>query len=330
MEATIAASIVIPAWNGAAWLATCLDSLITLLPHDCEIIVVDDASSDGSAEMASRYSGERRVRVFQNAVNSGFGKTVNRGLAAACGGIRVLLNQDTQTIRDWLTPLRAAMAADDGIGIAGCRLLYPDGRVQHAGGRIDVRGEGLHFREDPPLDSAGLADPDYVTGAALAISQRCYETIGPMDEGFGKAYYEDVDWCFRARAAGFRVVYYPRAELIHAEVSSGAGVDIEGMARFQANRLRFALKHFSSDDIGGRFLWAELDWLRGLAPGAVPLAAAMQRAYYRQLLGLGELERARAANRRSFEKDEMDTISQALVTLRATVPLAGAAAPPAA
>lgn len=315
------ASILIPAWNGAAFLPACLDSLLSWLAPEHDILVIDDGSTDGTAAIADSRATDTRVRVIRNAANMGFAYAANQGLAEAGGNVLILLNQDTISARDWITPLLAAMASDARIGIAGCRLRYPDGRVQHAGGRVNERGEGAHFGHDPSLDSNGLAEVDFVTGACLAITRACLTTIGPLDVGFGRAYFEDVDWCYRARTAGYRVVYSGRAELIHAEASVSAGADFESMVRFHGNRLRFVVKHFAPDALADGFPEAERRWLRGLGPGGERLVAAMQRVYFRHLLRLGALVRARAdCQSAPVPADEVDTITRALVSLRATAP----------
>lgn len=310
------ATIIVPTWNGAPWIDACLATALTHLPPSTSFIVVDDASADNTAAIVARHQAGGRVQLIRHATNQGFARAVNRGLAEARGGVVALLNQDTVSPRDWLSPLLTAMAADPQVGIAGCRLLYPNGDVQHAGGRINGRGEGTHFRVDPLLDANGLADLDYVTGAALAIRRACLDAVGGLDEGFGLAYYEDVDLCFRARRAGFRVVYCPAAELVHAEASLSASEDLEGMARFQGNRLRLVLKHFSASRLAGEFLPLEQAWLRSQGARGAPLVAAMHRAYYRHLLGVPGIARLR-----NDLAGEVDTIGMVLRTLRATVPL---------
>lgn len=315
------ASIIIPTWNGAAFLPACLDSLLGWLAPEHDVFIVDNGSTDGTAEFADRHPACARLRVIRNAANMGFAHAVNQGLSEARGNVLILLNQDTVSARDWITPLLYAMASDPRIGIAGCRLLYPDGSIQHAGGRVNERGEGAHFGHDPSLDSNGLAEVEFVTGACLAITRACLTTIGPLDEGFGRAYFEDVDWCYRARTAGYRVVYSGRAELIHAEASASAGADFESMVRFHGNRLRFVVKHFAPDALANGFPEAERRWLRGLGPGGERLIAAMQRVYFRHLVNLGTLVRARTdCQSVPVSADEVDTIARTLVSLRALAP----------
>jgi GT2 family glycosyltransferase len=128
-------SVIIPIWNGSEYLHACLDSLMA---HDYpifEIIAVDNASVDGSAELIARHYPQ--VRLIRNAVNLGFAGGCNAGLKAAQGDILVLLNQDVIVQPGWLRALVKALQKPK-IGIVGCKMLYPDGRtIQHAGGWIE-------------------------------------------------------------------------------------------------------------------------------------------------------------------------------------------------
>ncbi len=130
-------SIIIPVWNGSAHLPACLDSLLRLnAPTTAlEIIAVDNASTDGSADLlAGRYP---QVRLVCNARNEGFAGGCNRGLQAATGDYLILLNQDTVVTPSWLDWLQAALE-DPAVGVAGCKILYPDSQtIQHAGGWLE-------------------------------------------------------------------------------------------------------------------------------------------------------------------------------------------------
>jgi GT2 family glycosyltransferase len=121
---------------------------------------------------------------------------------------------------------------------------------------------------------------------------------------------------------GFRVVYCPRAELIHAEVSAAAGSDIESLSRFHFNRLRFVFKHFDAAVLTGEFLDREMAWLGGLGRVGAGLGAAAHRAYFRHLVGLYDLARARGANLQGGDAPhQVDTIAQVLISLRAAISL---------
>jgi len=184
------ASIIIPTWNGLQLISACLDSLLAQEYSDFEIIVVDDDSTDGTADwVAKQYP---QINLVHHSSNLGFCHACNSGLEQAKGDILVLLNHDTEVMAGWLAELVAVLATDSTIGIAGGKALYPDGRIQHAGGYIDERGAGEHYgyleADDGRFDQ--VKDVDFITGATLAITRDAYEAVGNLDIGFSPAYYE--------------------------------------------------------------------------------------------------------------------------------------------
>ncbi|RIK58197.1 MAG: hypothetical protein DCC57_00915 [Chloroflexi bacterium] len=320
------ASVIIPAWNGADDLPACLDALLAQTGVDFEVIVVDNASADGSADqVAARYGHDRRVRLLRQTANLGFGGGCNTGLAQARGDVLVLLNQDTEVRPGWLAALVDALYADPAVGIAGSKALYPDGTIQHAGGRIDAQGNGSHlgYRQPDQGQFDRPAGVDYVTGASLALRRDLYEAIGGFDEGFGRAYCEDVDLCLRARAAGRRVVYAPRSVLVHKEESRAAAPGHDAMLLYQRNRLRVVAKHWPRARLEDEFLPAERAWLENLGPGGEQLIAAVHEAYLAHLLGLAEL----AVQRQHLlgeDPAQIPALAQVLTTLHAVYPLRAA------
>lgn len=317
------ASVIIPAWNGIADLPGCLDALLAQTGVEFEVIVVDNGSGDGSADLvAARAARDPRLRLLRQPANLGFGGGCNVGLAQAQGAVLVLLNQDTEVRPGWLAALVDALHADSTIGIAGSKAIYPDGTIQHAGGRIDAQGSGSHlgYRQPDQGQFDQPADVDYVTGASLALRRDLYAAIGGFDEGFGAAYCEDVDLCLRARAAGRRVVYIPRSILIHKEESRAAAPGHDAMLRYHRNRLRVVAKHWPRARLESEFLPAERAWLEGLEPGGEYLIAVAHEAYLVQLLNLAEL----AAWRQRLlgeAPSHIATLAQVLTTLHAVYPL---------
>jgi GT2 family glycosyltransferase len=314
------ASVIVLSWNGMADLRECLDAVRSQDFTDFEIIVVDNGSTDGSADfVASHYPGVRLIRTERNL---GFAAGNNQGLRVGTGDVLVLLNQDTVVQAGWLKGLVEAVVSDATCGIAGGKALYPDGRIQHAGGRVDERGCGSHYgyRQRDVGQCEQVQDVEYVTGATLAISRAASEVIGGLDEGFGCAYYEDVDWCYRAKEAGFRVVYTPHAVLIHKESSAAADLSHEGMYYFQRNRLRFVLKHWSTERLVEEFLPAERSWLKGLDAGSERLIAAAHHAYLYHLLHLNDLIEWRMSAL-GTQEDDAEALAKALVDLRVVVPI---------
>ena len=314
------ASVVIPVWNGMNDLPTCLAALASQSHVAREIIAVDNASTDGSGDwIAANYP---TVRLIRHAENMGFGGACNAGLAAAQGDVLVLLNQDTAARPDWLAALVKTLDEHADIGIAGSKALYPDGTIQHAGAVVDARGTsehlGQHQADTGQFDQ--LADADYVTGASLAIRRALYDQIGGFDPGFHPAYLEDVDLCYRARAAGLRVVYVPTSVLVHNERSTAATPDYAGALLYHRQRLRFVSKHWTAARLRDEFLPAESAWLHQLRPSEEQWLAAAHHAYMVQLLNLGELSTWRQTLL-GEPPQAIETVAQVLKTLRAVYPL---------
>jgi GT2 family glycosyltransferase len=181
--------------------------------------------------------------------NGGHAADCNRGLAAASGDPLVLLNQDVVLDPDWLDRVVQAFDADPAVGVVGTKLVYPDLRtIQHGGGWLEVpQGHGRHFghREIDDGRCDGDREVEWVTGAAFALRRSTYLALGGLDTGFYPGYFDDVDGCLRARAAGWRVLYLGSARGVHLE--SAAGIPPEALHRFyERARLRCSLKHLGA------------------------------------------------------------------------------------
>ncbi len=240
-------SVVIPVWNGAALLADCLQAIYAAPdPNLLEVICVDNGSVDGSAEMiAMRFP---RVHLVRQPVNLGFAGGVNVGIAYARGDVFVLLNQDCVVQSGWLAALTQALDTHPEFGILGCTILNGDDTVNHAGALIRrPSGEGAH-RTDP---SRGEPFPvDYATGAALAIRRAVWDVIGEFDEGFYPAYFEDADYCHRARRKGIGVGCAPNARVKHLFSNREWQRDtLKYWANQHAARYRFVSKHFTLEEM---------------------------------------------------------------------------------
>ncbi len=237
------ASVVIPVWNGREYLAECLNALLSQSYLDLEIIAVDNASVDGSADfIADKYP---QVRLVRNAQNLGFSGGCNIGLRMAAGDVLVLLNQDTRVQSNWLATLVKALQRPE-IGVAGCKILYPDGQtIQHAGGWIEwplglARHYGQGERDVGQWDNS--CQVEYVTGAALAFRRDILEQVGFLDDAFWPGYFEDVDFCLRVKDAGAEVWYISDAVVVHAETTSLTDSSKISFY-YQQGRLRIILKH---------------------------------------------------------------------------------------
>lgn len=270
-------TVVIPAWNGRQQLPACLEALLSQ-QGDIEIVVVDNASSDGSADwVAERYP---QVRLIRHQRNLGFAGGCNAGLQAAAGDLLVLLNQDAVVQDGWLRAIAHA-ARDRQVGIIGCKILEPDAKtLNHCGGALDMeavetRHLGAGETDRGQYDQA--SDVEYVTGAAFALRRDVLERVGLLDDRFFPGYYEDADYCVRVRRAGLRIRYVPDAIVIHHVSTSTRRDWVRRRFYYYRNRMLFALKYFSPSEFVVRFGPSERERLSALAP--IELSAVQMALY---------------------------------------------------
>ncbi len=322
--ADLRAAVIIPVWNGRADLPRCLDALLAQDYPDFQVIAVDNASDDGSADLI--VADYPAVTLLRQPANLGFAGACNAGLRHASAGERpadvmILLNQDTEVQPGWLAGLVAPLASDPGIGMTGSKALYPDGTIQHAGAALDPQVGGQHRGLGEPdtgqWDQPG--DADFLSGVSLAISRGAYEAVGGLDEGFSLVYFEDVDWCYRVRAAGFRLLYAPDSALIHHERSAQADGSYASVYPYQRNRLRLLLKHWPLERLLNEFAPAEKAWLQRQL--SAEFVAGVHRAYLYHLLNLDGMLRWR----RDFLGEPLsngDALAAMLMDLRTVYSLA--------
>ena len=233
-------SVVIPVYNQIHYTYACLKSILEYtrdVPY--EIIIADDVSTDATAEL-SKFA--ENLIISRNETNQGFLKNCNQAAKKARGKYIMFLNNDTQVTAGWLSALVNLIESDRTIGMVGSKLVYPDGRLQEAGGIIWRDGSGWNYgRLDDP-DKAEynyVKDVDYISGAAILLPRSLWESIGGFDERFAPAYCEDSDLAFEVRKAGYRVVYQPLSKVIHFEgVSNGTDVNGTGLKRYQVENSR--------------------------------------------------------------------------------------------
>lgn len=241
----IRTSIIICVHNHAEYTFQCLRVLLPEIDlDDTEIIVVNNASSDETDRLLSKFASV--INVVTNFDNVGFVKACNQGGAIAVGEYLVFLNNDTVVHHGWLRHLLETVGTDALIGAVGSMLLYPDGKLQEAGGIVWNNGTaGNYGRGADPEDHrfAFTREVDYCSAAALLVRRELFSKLGGFDERYSPAYYEDTDLCFGIRSLGFKVVYQPLARVTHWEGTTG-GTDIEqGIKRFQPmNRIKFVEK----------------------------------------------------------------------------------------
>ena len=235
-------SIVVPVFNQFRFTQACLASLQEHQGTErFEVIVVDDCSTDETGKAVPRMPG---VVYLRNETNSGFIASCNRGAEKARGKYLVFLNNDTLVREGWLKALLGTFAEDPYAGIVGSKLIYPDGRLQEAGGVIWRDASGWNFGkfDDPAKPEYNyLREVDYSSAAALMIPKSLFQSVGAFDPRYAPAYYEDTDLAFKVRQAGYKVLYQPLSEVIHYEGATG-GTDITtGTKKHQdINRSTFA------------------------------------------------------------------------------------------
>jgi len=249
-------SIVVPVYNQVRFTAACLNSILRELSTiPCELIVVDDGSTDGTAEYLSQCSG---IVVVTHEKNQGFVGSVNDGAAAARGRYLLFLNNDTLVTPGWVAALLRTFDSRDNVGAVGSQLRAPDGTISEAGALVWRDGNGANFARGRSAADSSVCFPrevDYCSGASLMVRADLFAELGGFSKEFAPAYYEDVDLCFRVRAAGYRVMYTPQSVVVHFEGGTSGQDTSAGVKRFQLlNRKKFAkkwehqlVKHFPPD-----------------------------------------------------------------------------------
>jgi GT2 family glycosyltransferase len=220
---TIDLSIIIVNFNTRDLIKSCLDSIATARAGcTLEIIVIDNASTDSSVELLRRFYPD--VILITNNDNLGFSKACNQGICISRGRSILLLNSDTELLSDTLKNLDPhwfGKQPHDRIGIVGCKILNADGTLQYSFGHFP----SLLSTVLDMFRSAGKRkylltgydrrrEVDWVTGAFFLIRRDTIDEIGLLDERFFM-YYEEVDWCLRAKQRGWKVLYDPAAAIIH-------------------------------------------------------------------------------------------------------------------
>jgi GT2 family glycosyltransferase len=222
-------SVIIPTRDHADLLEPCLDGLLRRTDYPAlEIVVLDNGSVEPRAlAVLEEAALDPRVRVVRWTAPFNYSAINNHAVAASRGDVLLLLNNDTEVLHpDWLREM-VSLADRPEIGAVGCRLLYPDGRIQHQGVVLGLGGVAGH---DFAFTSANADGPQdllrhtrsvsAVTAACLAVRRSVFEAVGGFDEESLVVAYNDVDFCIRVREAGFRNVVTPFACLSHKESAS--------------------------------------------------------------------------------------------------------------
>jgi GT2 family glycosyltransferase len=244
--------IILVNWNGKEDTLACLDSLQKIAYTNHKILVVDNASTDGSVEAVHKKDTE--IEIIRNDKNERFARANNQGMAQALSrgaDYVLLLNNDTIVDSAFLNFLIERAESDPAIGMVGGKIYYADRPdfIWFAGGIIKLwQGLIAHIgiRE---VDTGQFDRPyeiDYVTGCCLLASRNCIKAIGELDESYFM-YTEDADWCWRARRAGFKIYFEPHAKIWHKISASSGGSEISGgLTAFKIYyKIRGMLKFFA-------------------------------------------------------------------------------------
>ncbi len=229
-------SVVVPTHDTRDLTLRCLAAVERAAP-DAEVVVVDDASSDGTAEAVA--AAHPRTRLLRLSAAAGFTRAANLGLAAAGGAVLLLLNSDTEVDAAGIAAARRLLAAEPRVGAVGASLHYPDGSPQWSGGReptlpwllalasgvAGLLGRLPLYRHLKPPGARGLAAVEWVTGAAMALRRSAWRQAGPFDEDF-RFYAQDLDLCTALRQKGWWIVFLPNFRVLHhhgATIGRSAG-----------------------------------------------------------------------------------------------------------
>ncbi len=233
-------SIVIVNWNGWHFLPACLDSLARQSYSDHEILMIDNASGDGSVEHVRKE--HPHVRIVENRVNVGFAIANNQALDHCRGELIALLNNDTAAESGWLAALVGALESHpNAAGVCGTIVALGDpGRVVFTTPKVDPYSARAVWVNQP----APLTRVDYLSGNSMLVRRAAIDRLGFLDPAY-LAYYEETDWCARALRAAYELLYVPDAIVAHKEMGSAPG-DFHAY-QMERNRVRFALKNFDAD-----------------------------------------------------------------------------------
>jgi GT2 family glycosyltransferase len=250
-------SVIIVNWNTKEILRDCLASVYEQAGDvDCEVIVVDNASTDGSVEMV-KNDFERAV-LIENAENRGFATANNQGIAVAKGRYVLLLNSDTVVLDGAIAKTVDFADAHPKAGVVGCRVLNPDRTLQPTCFmypsvlnmflsstylyKLFPRSRFFGRERMTWWDRNDMREVDVVTGCFMLVRREAIDQVGAMDERFFM-YAEETDWCYRIKKSGWRIMFTPAAAIVHLGGQSTAKRPVAMIIQLRLSILKFVRKH---------------------------------------------------------------------------------------
>lgn len=285
-------SVIVVSWNTSALLETCLSKLREEIKNiDAEVFVVDNASADGSADMVARA--HPWVSLTANDTNRGFAAANNQALVHATGNYILLLNPDTEVQPGSITGLLQFLKAHPRAAVVAPQLINSDGTVQRScrqfptfvGMLFELCGMSKLFPDDKRFGQYKMLDFDHDVerevdqpeGAALLVRKEVFDSVGSLDEGYFMLF-EEVDWCYRIKQAGWQIWFTPTCKVIHHYGQSIKQVKVRMIMSSHKGLYRFWRKHYC----GSNFCLAPLAY-----SGLMMLAGLRILSYSgRKMLGM--------------------------------------------
>jgi len=251
-------SVIIVNWNTQQVTCDCLRSIYEQPSRlACEVIVIDNASSDRSVEAIRRAFPQ--VRLIENKENRGFAAANNQGMAVASGRYLLLLNSDTIVLDNALDKAVQFAGEQPDAAVVGCRVLNPDKTLQRTCFmfpslanmflaisyvyKLFPRNKFFGRERMTWWDRSDVREVDVVTGCFMLVRREAIDEVGVMDERFFM-YGEETDWCYRFKEAGWKVLFTPVAEIIHLGGQSSKKVRVDMLIQLRISILRFMRKHY--------------------------------------------------------------------------------------
>ena len=263
-------SIIVLNWNTRQMLVDCLSSVQTAVANlACEVVVVDNGSTDGSQAMLLRHFPE--AHLIQNDENVGFARANNQAMTASQGRYMLLFNSDAIATPGAIQSLLDLARIQPRAGIVGAQLVNRDGSFQASHTSFPTLWQeflmltglgrlfyGQWYPSHSPEEEKGPQTVDYVEGACLLVRREAFEDVGGLDESYFM-YAEEVDWCHAMRERGWQVWYQPEAKVIHLGGGSSRDRQIQREADLYRSRVQFFRKHY-----GDRAAWLLKTQIYGL------------------------------------------------------------------